>query len=69
MARDVTERPEGIQAGTLRLIGTKYDNVYTNLKELLTNQSLYESMSHATNPYGDGHASEKIVESILRRYI
>lgn len=69
VARDVTERPEGIQAGTLRLIGTKYDSVYTNLKELLTNQSLYESMSHATNPYGDGHASEKIVDSILRRYI
>lgn len=62
--RNNTERPEGIAAGTLKLIGTNTDQVYSATKELLTNQTLYNQMSQASNPYGDGHASENIVKYI-----
>ena len=58
--RDKTERPEGINAGTLRLVGTNEDTIYNNFKELLTDHIAYERMSKASNPYGDGHASERI---------
>ena len=58
--RDTTERPEGIEAGTLKLVGTKEENIYREFKTLLTNITEYEKMSGAKNPYGDGLASERI---------
>lgn len=58
--RDVTERPEGVEAGTLKIVGTQEENIYKNIYELLHNEALYKKMSFAQNPYGDGHASEKI---------
>lgn len=64
--RDTTERPEGIDAGTLKLAGTDEETIYQLTKELLSNQSMYDRMSHASNPYGDGHASEKIVDILIR---
>lgn len=60
--RDTTERPEGIAAGTLRLVGTDEDTIYTHFKKLLIDKVEYEKMSNASNPYGDGHASRRIVE-------
>ena len=60
--RDTTERPEGVKAGTLRLVGTEEDVIYNNFSELLHNESVYLAMSHASNPYGDGHASERIAD-------
>jgi len=62
VARNVTERPEGIQAGTLKLIGTKESDVYNGIKELLENRNIYTKMSRAVNPYGDGTASIKIAD-------
>lgn len=58
--RDTTERPEGIEAGTLKLVGTEEENIYYNVKKLLLDINTYEQMSKACNPYGDGHASERI---------
>lgn len=58
--RDTTERPEGIEAGTLRLVGTDEENIYTNFKLLLEDEAEYSKMSHASNPYGDGKASKRI---------
>lgn len=66
--RDTTERPEGIEAGTLELVGTDEEKVYGRTKALLTDQALYESMSKAANPYGDGKASERIVQAILHHF-
>lgn len=63
--RNVTERPEGVSAGTLKLAGTDEDVIYKMAKELLINQSLYSSMAQAKNPFGDGFASERIIEAIL----
>ncbi|HHX66611.1 MAG TPA: UDP-N-acetylglucosamine 2-epimerase (non-hydrolyzing) [Gallicola sp.] len=63
--RDTTERPEGIKAGTLKLVGTDQEVIYNNLKELFENRELYNKMATTSNPYGDGFASERIVE-ILR---
>jgi len=60
--RDTTERPEGIAAGTLKLVGTNEDVIYNEFKTLLTNQAVYEKMSKASNPYGDGYASKRIVD-------
>ena len=60
--RDTTERPEGIEAGTLRLVGTNEDIIYENFKLLLTNKEEYNKMSKASNPYGDGFASKKIAD-------
>ena len=57
--RDTTERPEGIKAGTLKLVGTDEETIYNETKKLLTDKKEYEKMSKASNPYGDGHASEK----------
>ena len=64
--RDTTERPEGVAAGTLKLVGTNEETIYHAFNELLTDQNLYDSMSHATNPYGDGFASKAIVDIILK---
>lgn len=66
--RDTTERPEGIEAGTLELVGTEEEMVYERIKALLTDASLYESMSRAANPYGDGKASERIVNAIYHHF-
>ncbi|MEG0386340.1 MAG: UDP-N-acetylglucosamine 2-epimerase (non-hydrolyzing) [Solibacillus sp.] len=63
--RDTTERPEGIAAGTLKLAGTDEEVIYTMAKELLTDKEAYEAMAHASNPYGDGLASERIVKALL----
>ena len=63
--RDTTERPEGIEAGTLKLVGTNTDDVYNAAKELLDNENVYNEMSQAKNPYGDGFASKYIVDAIL----
>ena len=63
--RDTTERPEGIKAGTLKLVGTNEETIYQETKNLLTNKSEYEKMSKASNPYGDGHASKRIVDAII----
>lgn len=62
--RDTTERPEGIAAGILRLVGTKEETIYKNFKELLEDESEYNKMAHACNPYGDGHACERIADII-----
>ena len=66
--RDTTERPEGIEAGTLRLTGTKEENIYRNFKLLLDDQEEYKKMSRAANPYGDGFASRRIAD-ILEKYL
>jgi UDP-N-acetylglucosamine 2-epimerase (non-hydrolysing) len=63
--RDTTERPEGIAAGTLKLAGTEEEKIYHLANELLTNEDEYKRMSQASNPYGDGEASRRIVEAIL----
>lgn len=63
--RDTTERPEGIEAGTLKLVGTDEEVIYQETKKLLNDRAEYEKMSHASNPYGDGHASERIVNNII----
>ena len=66
--RNTTERPEGIQAGTLKLAGTNEDDIYNLTKELLTNNDEYSKMSNASNPYGDGKASQRIADAIIKRY-
>ena len=60
--RDTTERPEGIKAGTLKLVGTDEEVIYSEFKRLLTDKQAYEAMSHASNPYGDGRACERIAD-------
>lgn len=60
--RDTTERPEGIAAGTLRLVGTNEERIYQNFKELIENENAYNMMSKASNPYGDGFACKRIVD-------
>lgn len=62
--RDTTERPEGVAAGTLRLVGTEEETIYTGFVELLTNKKAYDEMSHASNPYGDGFASVRIADAL-----
>ena len=66
--RDTTERPEGIAAGTLKLVGTDENTIYEETKRLLTDKIEYEKMSKASNPYGDGHASKYIVDAIIQRF-
>lgn len=66
--RDTTERPEGIAAGTLKLVGTDEKTIYEETKKLLMDPEAYEKMSKASNPYGDGHASVRIVDAIIERY-
>ncbi len=64
--RDTTERPEGIAAGTLRLVGTEEETIYKNFKELLEDRAAYDKMAHASNPYGDGFASVRIADALCR---
>ena len=65
--RNTTERPEAVKAGTVSLIGTNVDVVYETTRRLLTDEKAYEAMSNAVNPYGDGRASERIVQAV--RYV
>ena len=67
--RDTTERPEGIAAGTLRLVGTKEETIYQNFSELLNNKEAYGKMSHASNPYGDVTASKQIADILEEKLV
>lgn len=62
--RDTTERPEGIEAGTLKLAGTSEGTIFNLANELLLNEELYKKMAQAKNPYGDGKASERITDTL-----
>lgn len=62
--RDTTERPEALEAGTVKLVGTNYDRIVGKVSRLLDDPAAYNAMSHAINPYGDGHACERIVEKL-----
>jgi len=66
--RNVTERPEGLEAGTLKLAGNEEENVYEMTKMLLEDCDIYKSMTQAANPFGDGYASRRIIESILYHF-
>ena len=66
--RDTTERPEGIEAGTLKLVGTDEETIYRETRRLLTDEAEYRRMSRASNPYGDGHASERIADAIIEKF-
>ncbi|MCU4991027.1 UDP-N-acetylglucosamine 2-epimerase (non-hydrolyzing) [Bacillus cereus] len=66
--RDTTERPEGIEAGTLKLAGTDEETIFSLADELLSDKEAHDKMSKASNPYGDGRASERIVEAILQHF-
>lgn len=65
VVREETERPEGIEAGTAKLVGTKYNNVFNEINLLLSNKEEYNKMANAVNPYGDGKASERIVDILV----
>ena len=60
--RDTTERPEGVKAGTLKLVGTEEEIIYQNFRKLLEDKAAYDAMAKASNPYGDGHACERIAD-------
>lgn len=64
--RDTTERPEGIAAGTLKLVGTSEETIYREFTRLLTDSAAYDAMSKASNPYGDGHACQRIADVLSR---
>lgn len=66
--RTETERPEAIEAGTIKLVGTETDNIYKQVKKLLDDKILYEDMSSIANPYGDGHACKRIVNHIYNYF-
>lgn len=63
--RTETERPEAVEAGTVKVVGIEEDSIYSEACRLLTDSEVYNSMAHAVNPYGDGHASERIVRHLL----
>ena len=65
--RDVTERPEGVEAGTARLVGTDPKAIIHSVSELLDNESVYQKMAKTKNPYGDGTAAQKIADALLTR--
>ncbi|AXN35338.1 UDP-N-acetylglucosamine 2-epimerase (non-hydrolyzing) [Latilactobacillus curvatus] len=66
--RDTTERPEGVEAGTLKLVGTQPEQVHDAMVELLDDQAVYDAMAHAKNPYGDGQASQRILDAIAYHF-
>ena len=66
VVRDTTERPEAVEAGTVALVGTEYERVFTELNRLLSDPKAYEEMAMASNPYGDGHAAKRIADIIER---
>ena len=63
--RDKTERPEGVEAGVLKLVGTNKENIVNQARELLDDEQAYAVMAHAANPFGDGHAAEHIVKALM----
>ena len=63
--RTETERPEAVEAGTVNVVGVKEDDIYENARILLTDRNRYDQMARAVNPYGDGHACERIVQAII----
>jgi len=63
--REVTERPEGVAAGTARLVGTEPARIVAEASRLLDDEAAYQAMARAVNPYGDGHAAERIVMALL----
>ena len=65
--RDTTERPEGIEAGTLKLAGTDEETIFSLADELLSDKEAHDKMSKASNPYGDGLASKYIVDAIIEK--
>ena len=62
--RDTTERPEALEAGTVKLVGTNYDKIVGEVSALLDDEARYERMSKAVNPYGDGKACERIIKNL-----
>ncbi|MBR5756268.1 MAG: UDP-N-acetylglucosamine 2-epimerase (non-hydrolyzing), partial [Firmicutes bacterium] len=68
VVREVTERPEAIDAGTVKLAGVKRENLYRLAKQLLDDPAEYERMAKAVNPYGDGHAVPRIIKAIKEKY-
>lgn len=66
--RNETERPEAVEAGTVKIAGVDEENIYNMTRELIEKPEEYEKMAHAVNPYGDGHASERIVKAILDKF-
>ena len=64
--RDTTERPEALEAGTVKLVGTDYDKIVNEISTLLDDTKAYNTMSKATNPYGDGMACKRIVNTIIK---
>ena len=64
--RDTTERPEAVKAGTVKLVGTQAESIYSEAKRLLTEPAYYDKMAHAANPYGDGRATQRILEVLSR---
>ena len=63
--REVTERPEAVEAGTVKVVGTSADTIVQETRRLLEDHSEYERMARAVNPYGDGHAAERIAGALL----
>jgi UDP-N-acetylglucosamine 2-epimerase (non-hydrolysing) len=63
----VTERPEGVEAGVLRLVGTERGRILEESRRLLEDEAAYRAMAQAANPFGDGHAAERIVRALLER--
>ena len=66
--RTETERPEAVKAGTVRVVGIKTEDIVEQTTKLLQDSKEYQTMAHAANPYGDGHASERIVKYLLHWY-
>jgi UDP-N-acetylglucosamine 2-epimerase len=64
--RETTERPEGVKAGTLKLVGTETRQIVREANQLLDDPIAYAEMARAMNPYGDGHAAERIIDALLR---
>jgi len=62
--RDTTERPEGVTAGTVKLVGSDAQRIVAEVSRLLTDAAAYRAMSEATNPYGDGHAAQRIADRV-----
>ena len=67
--RDTTERPEAVDEGTVRLVGTDKDTIVREVNRLLNSEKEYDAMARAHNPYGDGNAAGRIVESIKERFV
>nr|MCR5481882.1 UDP-N-acetylglucosamine 2-epimerase (non-hydrolyzing) [Clostridia bacterium] len=67
VVRKETERPEAIEAGTVKLAGVSRDTIYSMAKTLLTDKAAYDAMAHAENPYGDGHTCERIVDILKKK--